>query len=522
MPVNHPAEVLRALLDASPFGIIATDPSGKVQLWNREAQQIFQWTEEEIRGSVLPPTLRLEEHVLQQDDKGKRLPSSRKDGSALEIEVRSVPWRDENAATRGSLLIVTDASRQIALEQELIHLTERESKARTLAGAEKRFRELLEAAPDAIIEVDRDGRIVLLNRVTEEMFGYTRDELMGLSVDMLLPQALRATHIHHREGYMNHPQTRPMGGKLQLEGERKDGSRFPVEISLSPVKSDEGFRVSAIIRDISQRREAENKLRAIQEEYTRTLTIANAELEERNQEVERANRLKSEFLASMSHELRTPLHTIIGFSELLGEQLEGPLNEKQQRFVGHIHKDSMHLLELINDILDLSKIEAGRVELRADTFDAAKVVAEVLTTIRSQAAAKAIAIESSVPAPLPLLADRIRFKQIFLNLLSNAVKFTPEGGSVRVEAVLRGGMAEFSVIDNGVGIPPEEQLAVFDKFYQTGNTTKGIREGTGLGLAITQRLVEEHGGTIRLESTVGRGSRFTFTIPLQNETGDTQ
>lgn len=519
MPGNHPAEVLRALLDASPFGIIATDLSGSVQVWNRNACEIFQWTEEEIRGVVLPEKLGLAGPVQDQAGITERLLSTRKDGSLVDIEVRRVPWNDDKGTPRGSLLIVSDASSRIALEREVKQLAEQENEARVLANAEKRFRELLEAAPDAIIEVDREGRIVLLNRVTEKMFGYTRSELMGLSVDMLLPQALRGGHKYHRAGYLENPQTRPMGGRLRLEAERKDGSRFPVEISLSPVKSDDGFRVSAIIRDISERKLAEDKIQSIQEEYTRSLTTANAELEERNHEVERANRLKSEFLASMSHELRTPLHTIIGFSELLAEELQGPLNDKQKRFVGHIHKDSMHLLELINDVLDLSKIEAGRIELRSDTFDAAKAIAEVLSSIRTQANAKSIRIDSAIAAAIPIQADRVRFKQILLNLLSNAVKFTPEGGMVRVEgaASTAHGIAEFAVIDTGIGIAREEQAAVFDKFYQAGNTTKGIREGTGLGLAITQRLVEEHGGTIRIESEVGRGSRFTFTIPLEQQ-----
>jgi PAS domain S-box-containing protein len=241
--------------------------------------------------------------------------------------------------------------------------------------AEERFRELLEAAPDAIMQVDEAGRIVLLNRVTENMFGYTRDELLGHPVETLIPIELRGTHSGHRGHFRDKPTTRAMGSGLSLEAQRKDGSRFPVEISLSPANSDEGFRVTAIIRDITDRRRAEQQLRTVQETYT-------SELELRNQEIERANRLKSEFLASMSHELRTPLHTIIGFSELLGEESHGPLNEKQKRFVDHIHRDSLHLLELINDILDLSKIEAGRLELRTAPFDFAAMVEESLASIR--------------------------------------------------------------------------------------------------------------------------------------------
>src|SRR5438874_6972074 len=206
------------------------------------------------------------------------------------------------------------------------------------------------------------------------MFGYSRAELLGQPVEILIPADLRRLHGGHRSGYRSHPTTRPMGSGLDLYAQRKDGLRFPVEISLSPVKSEEGFRVSAIVRDVSDRKQAEQKIKALQDTYTRELSATNQQLELRNREVERANRLKSEFLASMSHELRTPLHTIIGFSELLSEQLEGPLNEKQKRFVTHIHRDSLHLLALINDVLDLSKIEAGRLELRLETFEVASAL----------------------------------------------------------------------------------------------------------------------------------------------------
>ena len=248
------------------------------------------------------------------------------------------------------------------------------------ARMERRFRHLLEAASDAILEIDRDGRIVLMNAATERLFGYSREELSGKNVDILVPAEVRSRHAQHRANYVAHPLPRPMGSGLMLQGQRKDGTRFPVEISLSPFESEEGFRIGAIIRDVTDRVKAEEQIRALQTRYTGELTAANRQLELRNREVEAANQLKSEFLASMSHELRTPLHTIIGFAELLSEGLEGSLSDKQLRFVNHILRDGRHLLDLINDILDLSKIEAGRLELKMEEFDWTEALKDVVGT----------------------------------------------------------------------------------------------------------------------------------------------
>ena len=382
--------------------------------------------------------------------------------------------------------------------------------------AEQRLEELLEAAPDAILQVDQQGRILLLNRMTEQMFGYQRQELLGAPVEILVPREMRHAHAVHRAHFSAHPATRGMGTGLVLQAVRKDGTRFPVEISLSPGSDKTPFHATAIVRDISRRKEAEDQLRAVQEEHNRELAVHNRELAERNLEVERANRLKTEFLASMSHELRTPLHTIIGFSELLEEQRQGALNEKQRRFVEHIHRDSLHLLELINDILDLSKIESGRADLHLEEVDLGEVIEESLATIRPLAQSKSLAIQTRLGALTGILqADPRRIKQILVNLLSNAVKFTPAGGRIEVEATRAAGAAEVSVSDTGVGIPRQEHAAIFDIFHQVGATTKGVREGTGLGLAITKRLVEQHGGTIAVSSEPGKGSRFTFTIPVR-------
>jgi signal transduction histidine kinase/CheY-like chemotaxis protein len=295
-----------------------------------------------------------------------------------------------------------------------------------------------------------------------------------------------------------------------------------VDINLSPVVEEDGNHVMCIVRDVSERRRVEEEIRILNQNLERRgeeLAAANQQLELRNREVERANRLKSEFLASMSHELRTPLNAIIGFSELLNEQTQKIFSDKQKRFLGHIQHGAKHLLDLINDVLDLSKIEAGRLELRHENFTMAVAVAEVLSSARPMAMAKKIEVDSEVPIDLFLNADRVRFKEILYNLFSNAMKFTPEGGRVWIESTVQDGYVSTVVGDTGIGIPPEEHSSIFESFHQVGATTKGVREGTGLGLAITRRLVEQHGGKIWLESEPGRGSRFHFTLPLQGVRG---
>jgi signal transduction histidine kinase/DNA-binding response OmpR family regulator len=257
-------------------------------------------------------------------------------------------------------------------------------------------------------------------------------------------------------------------------------------------------------------------------ERTAELAIANKDLDLRNREVERATQLKSKFLASMSHELRTPLNAIVGFSDLLADGTPGPLNDKQKRFVSHIKQGSAHLLQLINDILDLSKIEAGQLELHCEDFEIKEVLPEVLSTIRPLAMAKNIRVEQKVDTGRAVHADRIRFKQILYNLLSNAVKFTPKDGRVNIDCLDQKGFVAISVSDTGIGIRAEDQQVVFEEFRQVEANPHAASEGTGLGLAITKRLVERQGGRISLESELGKGSRFTFTLPTASQTSEVQ
>jgi len=250
------------------------------------------------------------------------------------------------------------------------------------------------------------------------------------------------------------------------------------------------------------------------------LAIQNArlfrEIQEQSRQLEVANRHKSEFLANMSHELRTPLNAVIGFSEVLLERMFGEINEKQDEYLRDIYSSGRHLLSLINDILDLAKIEAGRMELEVTRFDLPQAIENAMTLVRGRADAHAIRLEADVDERLGEFAgDERKFKQILLNLLSNAVKFTPEGGRVTLRAGLTDGTVEIAVTDTGIGIAPEDQAAVFEEFRQVGTDYARKREGTGLGLALTKRFVELHGGAIWLKSAPGEGSTFTFTLPVR-------
>jgi signal transduction histidine kinase len=238
------------------------------------------------------------------------------------------------------------------------------------------------------------------------------------------------------------------------------------------------------------------------------------ELEVANRELESASQHKSEFLANMSHELRTPLNAIIGFSEVLTERMFGDLNEKQEEYLRDISASGTHLLSLINDILDLSKIEAGRMELELTDFDLPTAIDNALILVRERAGRRGITLEHSVDERLgEIHGDERKVKQVLLNLLSNALKFTPEGGRVEVRAGMVDGMAEISVTDTGVGIAPEDQGAIFEEFRQVGTAEKKA-EGTGLGLTLCRKFVELHGGRIWVKSQVGAGSTFTFTLPV--------
>lgn len=370
---------------------------------------------------------------------------------------------------------------------------------RDIAGS--RF-PLLEYAPDATVIVDGDGIIRLVNSQTERLFGYYREELIGHAVEMLIPERHRAAHAGERTEYAADPHVRPMGVGLELFGLRKDGREFPVEISLSPIVTREGTFVASAIRDVTERKAFERRL------------------QELNAELESANRAKDQFLASMSHELRTPLNAILGFTGTLLMKLPGPLNAEQERQLQIVRSSASHLLSLINDILDLAKIESGKREVAFEPVAIAGVVAEVRDSLGSLAAEKGLQFSSDVAGDLIAMTDRRALHQILLNLINNAIKYTGSG-SVRIGArMVNSGSAPsiaIDVIDTGIGIKTEDLQRLFTAFEQLDPTTTRRFEGTGLGLYLSRSLTALIGGELTVQSTHGAGSTFTLTLPRAHE-----
>jgi PAS domain S-box-containing protein len=617
LPVeNDDPELFRHLLDSAPDAMVVVDATATIVLVNRQAEAAFGYSRDELLGQpieiLVPERFRgahvdhrskfLAEPKSRPMGSGLELFGRRKDGTEFPVEISLSPLVTQKG------LLVSSAIRDVSVRRR----------------AEQKFRGLLEAAPDAIVIVDTEGRIVLVNAQTERLFGYPRRALVGQRVEMLVPKRLRAQHQVHRHSYSRAPKPRGMGADLELFGVRADGSEFPVEISLSPLETEEGTFISSAIRDISERKEAEgaarlasdrlfsavesihgmlalwdagdrlvlcnsawrsffapamegpivgrthaellesclatglfdleddeNAFRSRCSEYHQnpvgTLDLRTKEgeslrlterrtleggivstiwditddvlnetaLKEARALAEAANAAKSEFLSSMSHELRTPLNSILGFAELLQRDKKTPLTDAQKDKLDYVLKGGEHLLRLIDDILDLSRIESGRVIVSQEPVLVAPVLEEVKATLDPMAARAGItlSIEPLPPGDHEVVADRTRFSQILINFGSNALKYGRRGGRAALAVTLGPGFVRVSVTDDGQGIPSDKQDRIFQPFHRAGQETGPI-EGTGIGLAISKRLAELMEGRVGFRSVPGEGSVFWLELPV--------
>jgi protein-histidine pros-kinase len=472
----------RNLVESAPDAMVIANREGTILIVNAQTERLFGYARAELVGQklelLMPERVRVRHsaHRVRFFENpherpigpGSEFPCLRKDGREFPAEISLSPLHLDDE------VLVSSAIRDI---------TERKKRDAT-------FRALLESAPDAMVIVGPDGGIRLVNAQTEKLFGYSRQDLVGQSVEVLVPPRLRHSHQQYREHYFAAPRTRAMGAGLELLGLRQDGSEVPIEISLSPIQTDEGILVSSAIRDISERRHFEKRMRD-------------------------ASRLKSEFLANMSHELRTPLNAIIGFAELMFRGKVGPVSAEHQEYLGDILSSSKHLLQLINDVLDLAKVESGKMEFRPESVDLATLSNEVRDVLRGLAASKRLQVQTFIDPEVAIVTvDPARVKQVLYNYLSNAIKFTPEGGRISIHIAPEGAtLFRIDVTDTGVGIPAEDLARLFREFQQLDATTTKTHQGTGLGLALTKRLAEAQGGRVSVQSTPGTGSTFSVVLP---------
>ncbi|MES2160720.1 MAG: PAS domain S-box protein [Pseudomonadota bacterium] len=485
------------ILNETPDAVVLTSLKGEVVCWTNGAQAMFGYSSAEALGHslaelIVPAGLDGDERAV----------------LAETLQCGAANYESMRHAKDGTLVYIDSSSKLVHDgdgRPEYILWSKKDVTAlkvlRDAKLVQARFAGVLESLPDAIIMANAGGRIVLVNSQAEALFGYPPGAMRGLALEQLMPLRFRHGHVAHRRAFHEQPLVRPMGGGRELYGLRTDGVEFPVEISLSPVVTEDGTLVMSAIRDTSERQRIERSL------------------QEKNAELARANAAKDRFLTGMSHELRTPLNAIIGFTGTMLMKLPGPINDDQEKQLRTVQDSARHLLSLINDLLELTQIETGGLALDLKPLPCRAVIDEILLLFEPQARHKRLELKFvSAQDDLTVVADRRALQQILMNLLHNAIKFTDHGSVVvRLDqgAVHERACALISVSDTGMGIAEGERDGLFQAFSQLEAGKMRQLEGTGLGLHLSQRLAAMLHGEILFESESGVGSSFTLALPLE-------
>ncbi len=477
----------RAVFAALAEGVLVVSSSGEIVDVNPSASRIL----------GIPRERLLEQNVFDEpwpmrDEKGNRVPPEegpivtalRTESPDGQLVVTTTPDGTEVILVVIGMPLPRSKGKPWVVAT-LLDVTRERRAELALAGSERRFRSLIDHAPDPVLVVADDGGIRLCNQRAADVFGYSAEELVGLSVEMLLPVGDRAGHAERREEYQRDAATRPMGAGQNLRARRKDGSEFPVEVGLSPIDTPDGPCVIAIARDLTDR------------------VIAEAAI--------RADHATNDFLSRMSHELRTPLNSVLGFAQLLAM---GNLSEDQRESVDHILAAGRHLLELLNDLLDFERARSGHLSFAITDVDVDDTIAEALSLVQPLATSSGVQIDAA-PHNRPALfvrCDRQRLMQVLLNLLSNGIKYNRPNGRVLVNAREIDGQITIDVVDGGRGIDPQHLQRLFQPFDRLDADRAGV-PGTGVGLAMSRMLIEGMGGKITVASEIGQGSTFSVHLP---------
>jgi PAS domain S-box-containing protein len=510
--LNESEERFRFMVEeVSDYAILLLDREGKVASWNSGTRRLKQFEAAEIIGRhhscfYLPEDVAQgkPDHALQQastqgrvEEEGWRV---RKDGSRFWANVVITALHDQTGRLKGFSQITRDLTLRKQAEVEL-------------QKQETRLRAIVDHAIDGIITVDDHGTIESFNPAAERLFGYAAAEVLGQNITLVMPEPYHGAHDSDLANDQRTGAAKILGTGREVLGRHKDGSVFPIELSVSEMQLGNQRRFTIFARDITERRTVQSKLKLT----ASAMESKNRELALAHNRALAATQAKSKFLASMSHEIRTPMNAIIGMADLLQDTV---LSQDQQEYVHRFSRAATNLTDLLNEILDISKIEAGHLELESMPFDLADLVDKTAEMMAVRANAKALALMAFVHPDVPpcVMGDPTRLRQVLVNLTGNAIKFTEQG-----EVVIRidpsrdqedPSTLHFSVSDTGIGIPADKTQTIFDSFTQVDSSTTRKYGGTGLGLSISTRIIEQMGGGIEVTSTEGRGSTFSFTVPM--------